>query len=62
MAKEIDDESDTMGDRLFEQRTIALTELIEALFEPLLKAGKDVLRRFRFALSAFMLGHAAATW
>ena len=47
MAREIDDESGATGDRLFEQRTVAFTELLEAALEPLLEAGEDVPRWFR---------------
>src|ERR1044072_4468736 len=38
------DEPAAMGDRLFEQRTIALAGLIEAALESFLKADEDVSR------------------
>ena len=40
--------------------TVALAELIEAAFEPLLKADEDVPRWFRAGLPRAV--HAAATW
>ena len=54
------DEGAAMGDHLFEQQTVALAELIEAAFEPLLKADEDVPRWFRAGLP--VRAHAASTW
>ena len=55
MAREIDDETAAMGDGLFEQHRIAITEPLEAALESLLEAGEDVPRRFRVGLSTVLM-------
>ncbi len=55
MAREIVTKALRRAIDLFEQRTVALAELIEAALEPLLKADEDVPRWFRAGLPVLFM-------